>query len=50
MDDAPITLSLPVLRYEHGLEAHVKQSRHMSTAAHTYYCCRYTIVSIYFSL
>jgi hypothetical protein len=36
----------PLLRYEHGVEVHVKQSRHLSTAARAYYCCRYTLVSI----
>jgi hypothetical protein len=28
MDDAPIPSPLPVLRCEHDVEAHVKQSRH----------------------
>jgi hypothetical protein len=42
-----MTLSpLPVPRCEHGLEAHVKQSRHSSTTAHAYYCRCYTVVSI----
>jgi hypothetical protein len=51
MDDALIPPPLPVPRCEHGLEAHVKQSRHTSTVARAYYCCRYTIVSIkFFSL
>jgi hypothetical protein len=46
MDDAFIPPPLPVLRCEHGVEANVKQSRHPSTAARAYYCCRYTLVSI----
>jgi hypothetical protein len=46
MDDAPVLLPLPILRCERGLEAHVKQSRHLSTAAHAYYCygCEYLII------
>jgi hypothetical protein len=46
MDDAPVPLPLPVLRCEHGIEAHVKQSSHPSMTAHAYYYCRYTVVSI----
>jgi hypothetical protein len=46
MDDAPVPPPLPVLRYEHGVEAHVKQSRHLSMAARAYYCCCHTVVSI----
>jgi hypothetical protein len=46
MDDAPVPPPLPVLRCEHGLKAHVKQSRHLSTVARAYNCCRYTVVSI----
>jgi hypothetical protein len=45
MDDAPVPPPLPILRCEHGVEAHVKQSRHPLTAASAYYCCRYTVVS-----
>jgi hypothetical protein len=46
MDDTLIPPPLSVLRCEHGLEAHVKQSRHPSTTARAYYCCRYMVVSI----
>jgi hypothetical protein len=46
MDDTPVPPPLLVLRFEHGVEAHVKQTRHPSMAAHTYYCHRYTLVSI----
>jgi hypothetical protein len=35
-----------VPRCEHGVESHVKQFRHPSMAAHAYYYCRYTVVSI----
>jgi hypothetical protein len=46
MDDAPVPPPLHILRCEHSLEAHVKQSRHPSTPARAYYCCRYTVVNI----
>jgi hypothetical protein len=46
MDDTPVPSPLPILRCEHSIEAHVKQSRHLSTAARAYYYCRYTVVSI----
>jgi hypothetical protein len=46
MDDAPVPPHLLVSRCEHGLEAHVKQSRNPSMTVHAYYCCRYTVVSI----
>jgi hypothetical protein len=46
MDDTPVPLPLPILRCEHGLEAHMKQSSHLSMAARAYYCHRYTVVSI----
>jgi hypothetical protein len=46
MEDAHVPPPRPVLRCEHGEEAHVKQSRHPSTAARAYYSCRYTVVSI----
>jgi hypothetical protein len=46
MDDASVPLPLPVLRCEYDAEAHVKQSRHPSTAARAYYYCHYTVVSI----
>jgi hypothetical protein len=46
MDDAHVPPPLPRPRYEHGVEADVKQSRHLSTVAHAYYCCHYTLVSI----
>jgi hypothetical protein len=48
MEDAPVRTPPPILRCEHGEEAHVKQSRHPSMAARAYYCCLYTVVSIYF--
>jgi hypothetical protein len=46
MEDDPVPLPRPVLRCEHGEEAHVKQSKHLSMVARAYYCCRYTVVSI----
>jgi hypothetical protein len=46
MNDASVPPPLSVLRCEHGVEAHVKQSRHPSMAARAYYCCRYMVVSI----
>jgi hypothetical protein len=36
--DAPVPPHLSILRCEHRKEAHIKQSRHLSMAAHTYYC------------
>jgi hypothetical protein len=47
MDDAPVPPPLPIPRCEHGIEVHVKQSRHLSTAARAYYYCCYMVVSIY---
>jgi hypothetical protein len=46
MEDAPVPPPRPIPRCEHDEEAHVKQSRHPSTIARAYYCCRYTVVSI----
>jgi hypothetical protein len=46
MDDAPVPPPLSILRCEHSVETHVKQSRHPSMAARAYYFCRYTLVSI----
>jgi hypothetical protein len=38
MDDAPIPPPLLIPRCEHGVEAHVKQSKHLLTVARAYYC------------
>jgi hypothetical protein len=46
MEDALVPPPRPVLKCEHGEEAHVKQSRYLSMTAHAYYFCRYTVVSI----
>jgi hypothetical protein len=46
MEDAHVPPPHPVSRCEYGEEAHVKQSRPLSTVAHAYYCCRYTVVSV----
>jgi hypothetical protein len=46
MDDAPVPPPLSIPICEHDVEAHVKQSRHPSTAARAYYYCRYTVVDI----
>jgi hypothetical protein len=46
MDDTPIPPPLPVPICEHDVETHVKQSRHLTTASHVYYCCCYTVMSI----
>jgi hypothetical protein len=43
--DAPVPLHFPILRCDHHKEAHIRQSRYMSTSAHTYYCCPYNSVS-----
>jgi hypothetical protein len=43
--DAPVPPHLSILRCEHRKKAHVKQSRHPSTAAHAYFCCPYKSVS-----
>jgi hypothetical protein len=43
--DASVPPHFPILRCDHHKEAHVKQLRHPSTAAHAYYCCSYKSVS-----
>jgi hypothetical protein len=43
--DAPVPPRFPIPRCDHHEEAHVKQSRHLSMAAHAYYCCTYKSVS-----
>jgi hypothetical protein len=43
--DASVSPHLPIMRCEHRKEAHVKQSRHLSTTAHAYYCYPYKSVS-----
>jgi hypothetical protein len=44
-DGAPVPPYLSILRCEHRKEAHIKQSRHLSTPARAYYCCPYKSVS-----
>jgi hypothetical protein len=46
LEDAPDPPACPILRCDHGKEAHLKQSRYLTTAAHAYYFCCYKIVSI----
>jgi hypothetical protein len=48
MEEAPVPPPRSVPRCDHGEEAHVKQSRYLSMAFRAYYCCRCTVVSIYF--
>jgi hypothetical protein len=43
--DVLVPPHLSILRCEHRKEAYVKQSRHPSTTAHTYYCYPYKSVS-----
>jgi hypothetical protein len=43
--DALVTPHFPIPTCEHRKETHVKQSRHLSTATHAYYCCSYKSVS-----
>jgi hypothetical protein len=43
--DAPVPPHFPILRCDHHKEAHIKQLRHLSMAAHAYYCCSYKSVS-----
>jgi hypothetical protein len=43
--DALVPPHFPILRCDHHEEAHIKQSRHRSTAARAYYCCPYKSVS-----
>jgi hypothetical protein len=50
MEDAPVPPPRPISRCDHGEEAHVKQSRYLLMTTRAYYCCRYTVVSIYFSI
>jgi hypothetical protein len=42
--NAPVPPHFPIPRCDHDEEAHVKQSRHPSTAARAYYCCPYKSV------
>jgi hypothetical protein len=43
--DALVPPHFLILRCDHHEEAHIKQSRHQSTAARAYYCCPYKSVS-----
>jgi hypothetical protein len=43
--DALVPPHFSISRCDHHKEVHVNQSRHLSTAAHAYYCCPYKIMS-----
>jgi len=47
-DDALVPPPLPIPKCDHDEEAHVKQSRHPSTASRAYYCCPKKSVSFSF--
>jgi hypothetical protein len=48
MVDALVPPSRPILRCDHGEEAHVNQSRYPTMVTRAFYCYRYMIVSIFF--
>jgi hypothetical protein len=48
MVDVLVPPSRPILRCDHGEEAHVNQSRYLTMVTRAFYCYRYTIVSIFF--
>jgi hypothetical protein len=48
--DASVPPHFPIMRCGHHEEAHVRQLRHLSTAAHAYYYCPYKSVIIIFRM